>query len=354
MATRVLHVLASNDRRGAEVFAIDLAEALTAHGYESTVVAVAASRSTTTVDARPLGRRLGIGVIRRLRRLAREHDVVIAHGSTALPASALACAGVVPFIYRSIGDPAYWSARGLRRRRSSMFLRRACTIVTLWGGAANTLRDRGFDPDRLAVVPNGVRPGCFPLITPDVRQSARQRLGLPADARVVLYLGALSQEKRPDRAVHLGASRPALTVLLIGDGPESSAIGSAAAGLENVRVEGPTPEPGRYLAAADVVIVPSDTEGVPAVAIEAGLSGLPVVASDVGGLASVIEDGSTGYLVQPGDDAALARGVDAALAVGTVMGSRARAHCLQYFDIATVAQSWADVIDDVARPTTGT
>ncbi|MGK2928788.1 MAG: glycosyltransferase, partial [Acidimicrobiales bacterium] len=230
---KVLHVLASNDRRGAEVFAVDLAHHLDVLGVVSTVVAVAASTSTAIVDARPLGTGLNRHVLRKLRAMARDHDVVIAHGSTSLPACAMACLGTSPFVYRSIGDPAYWSSAGLRRFQTGLLLSRAHTVIALWAGAAFTLEQRGIPRDCLAVIPNAVSADSFPAIEPGERARARAGLGLTGVGPAVLYLGSLSPEKCPQRAVQLGLRRPDLQVLIVGDGPLREQVERESATADN-------------------------------------------------------------------------------------------------------------------------
>jgi len=331
---------------------VDLARALHPLGHRSTVASLRRSASSATVAAQPIADGHWLRSIRALRRLAGGHDVVVAHGSTALPASAIACAGVAPFIYRSIGDPAYWSSSRLKRLQTTTLLNRAATVVTLFPAATETLRRRGVTA-HLATIPNAVPSDDFPFVTEDERRRARAELGVPLDARIVLYLGSLSPEKRPERAVALGSSRPDLRVLVVGEGPLRQPLEALAAAVDNVEVHGPTSRPQRFLASADVVILPSDTEGIPAVAVEAGLSGVPVVASDVGGLASVIDHGTTGLLVAVGDGDALSGAVDQALTCGASMGAAARDRCLERFDIEPVARQWAEVISAAARPRTG-
>jgi glycosyltransferase involved in cell wall biosynthesis len=350
---RVLHVLASNDRRGAEVFASELAEALAPLGHRSTLVSLRRSTYSATVPATPIEASSRVGVHRSLRRLARQHDVVIAHGSRSLPACALACAGAAPFVYRSIGDPAYWSDSRAKRVRTKLLLDRTEAVVCLFEAAREVLARRGVR-SQLELIPNAVRANEFAFATTEDRLEARRQLGVPPDATVALYLGALSREKRPERCVTLAAARPELSVHVVGDGPMRPDIEAAAATVDNVVVHGPTSTPRRYLQAADVMIVPSDTEGIPGVAIEAGLTGVPTVASNVGGLGELIDDGVTGFLVAAGDDWALAEAVDRAVAQRDELGPAARARCLERFDMAVVAQSWARLIDRAARPRTGT
>lgn len=346
---RVLHVLATDDRRGAEVFACALAAELEPLGCSSTVVAVSASGSPTAVPVAPIVAGSSWRAVRSLRRIAADHDVVIAHGSTALPACAAACAGATPFVYRSIGDPVYWSARPVKRVLTTWLLNRAGTVVVLFPEAAEVLRRRGVRAE-IVTIPNAVPATDFPAITTESRMTAREELGLAKHATVILYLGALSPEKGPERAIALGRLRHDWTVLVVGDGPLRPGLQRCVERSPNVLLHGPTSTPGRTLHAADVVVVPSDTEGVPAVAIEAGLSGLPVVASDVGGLGSVIEHGRTGLLVPRGDIGALAEAVELALRNRDEIGRAARSRCLECFDIGPVAAQWVDVIDRAVRP----
>jgi glycosyltransferase involved in cell wall biosynthesis len=101
------------------------------------------------------------------------------------------------------------------------------------------------------------------------------------------------------------------------------------------------------LAAADVVVLPSDTEGQPRVAVEGGLSGLPVVATNVGGLGEIVEEGRTGFLVPPRDAARLAEAVLAAVAARETLGGAAREYCAARFDLSRVAKQWRTLLHSV-------
>jgi glycosyltransferase involved in cell wall biosynthesis len=101
------------------------------------------------------------------------------------------------------------------------------------------------------------------------------------------------------------------------------------------------------LAAIETLVIPSVTEGIPAVAIEASLSALPVVASDVGGMSEVVLNGATGYLVPPGDTDALQHAVGDALTNRSALGAAARDHCMAHFTMGRVGQQWSDLIDCV-------
>jgi len=189
--------------------------------------------------------------------------------------------------------------------------------------------------------------------TVEDRAAARRRLGLPAEAPVVAAVGALGPEKCVGDAVAACARLAGAHLLVAGDGPERAALERRAAALAPGRVHfaGTLPGPADALAAADVVVLASRTEGMPGVLVEAGLSGRPVVATAVGGVPEIVRDGETGVLVPPGDVAALADGLARALASRDRLGGAARRRCLAAFEIGPVADRWAALAATLgARP----
>ena len=113
---RLLQVVTDTDRRGAQVFATDLHGALASLGHEVQTVALCAGRSGG-LDVDVLGpTRRSLTTHRRLRHESTDVDVVIAHGSTTLPVSAIALAGTsTPFVYRQISDTAFWAPDRFRQ-----------------------------------------------------------------------------------------------------------------------------------------------------------------------------------------------------------------------------------------------
>ena len=344
----VLHVITSSQRRGAETFAVDLAEALTTRGVGSDVVALTPGGTGTTLDVPTLGdSALSPSTLRALRRRARTARLVVAHGSRTLPACALALVGHrAPLVYRSIGDPAAWAGSGLRRARTRVLLGRMAAVTALWPEAAESVHDLfGVPTGRIHVIPNGVPAERCPVPDAAARAAARDHLGLPPAAPVVAVIGALGPEKRVGDAVDAVEALPGAHLLVAGDGPERAALERRAADrlADRAHFVGTLPGPTQALAAADVVALTSRTEGMPGVLIEAGLSGVAAVATDVGGVAQVVRDGETGLLVPPADVPALVAALRRALAETDRLGPAARRHCLATFEIGPVADHWASL-----------
>ena len=292
---------------------------------------------------------LAPATLRALRRRAAGAPAVVAHGSRTLPACVLALAGRrTPIVYRSIGDPAAWAGGRVRRLRTRALLGRTAAVTALWPAAADAVHDLyGVPRTRLHVLPNGVPADRCPVPDAAARETARAHLGLPAEAPVVAAIGALvGREAGGGRHRRGGGGRgrpPA------GRGRRARAAGGRAPGRRRPSATGCTspvccPARAEALAAADVVVSCSRTEGMPGVLIEAGLSGRPAVATDVGGVAQIVRDGETGLLVRPGDVSGLTTALERALDERSRLGAAARAHCLATFEIGAVADGWADLL----------
>jgi glycosyltransferase involved in cell wall biosynthesis len=351
-----LHLVTASQRRGAEVFAADLVQALE-QDAEMThrLAALTPGPQGDQLGAPALGGKpFAPATLRALRRAARAAGVVVAHGSKTLPASAAALAGTgTPFVYRSIGDPLAWSGRGLRRRRTALLLGRAARVVALWPAAADDLaRVHGIAAGRLAVIPNGVPAARCPVPSTADRAAARRRFDLPAEAPVVACIGALGPEKEVATAIAAVGALGGVHLLVVGDGPLRADLEAraAAAAPGRVRFTGVLPGPQEALAAADVVALPSRTEGMPGVLIEAGLAGRPAVATGVGGVAEIVRHGETGVVTPVGDVDRFAAGLRTVLAGAPALGDAARRHCLARFEIGVVAAQWGDLLHGLRGP----
>src|SRR5262249_15124873 len=136
-------------------------------------------------------------------------------------------------------------------------------------------------------------------------------MGWKGDSPVGIMVGVLRGWKGPDGLLKgnppLRALVPNVKVKLVGDGELESAIRQEASPLaDSIEFLGQRMDVPELLGASDVLILPSWSEALPTVLIEAGAAGLPVVATRVGGTAEIVEDERTGYIVNPGDADGLA------------------------------------------------
>jgi glycosyltransferase involved in cell wall biosynthesis len=282
-------------------------------------------------------------------------DVTVGHGSSTVPAGAIASLGSgIPFVYSNVGDPMYWGTSAARRARVRIFLRRARVVVALTSKTADALTERYAVPRRkIRVIPKGVPADRFPEVTISARKRGRSNLGIGAAAVVVTYVGALSAEKDPATAIRGVARLDDAHLIMAGDGPERVRLEQLAADTApgRVWVLGAVSDPAHVYAVADVVVMSSKTEGLPGVLMEAGFSGLPAVTTDVGFVREIVRDGETGFVVSPEDPAALADALAEAVDARATLGPAARAHCLAHFEIGRIAEQWDELLTAVAAGT---
>ena len=336
------------------MFACQLADELTRFGHQVVTVALTGD-GASPLEVPVLGSSaLAPATLRALRQRARRADVVVAHGSRTLPACALGLfVGGVSFVYRNIGDPTAWSGSGLRKLRTQAFLGRAALVVALTDSASNTLADGyGVRRDRLVVIPSGVPAAANQPADAPARDSARQALGIPAEASVVAMVGALSKEKQPALAIEAVATLDGVHLVVAGDGPLRDELTALADRRAPGRVHflGSLRDPSPAYDAADALVLPSRTEGLPGVLIEAGLRALPAVTTDVGYVRDVVCEGETGLVVPSGDQAALTDALARVLASPGDLGTRARERCLAEFELGAIAQRWDDALVSLVSP----
>jgi glycosyltransferase involved in cell wall biosynthesis len=368
---RVLHVVATGQRRGAEIFTADLVGALGQQPRIDQQVAVLRGANglavpfgaPTTVLGADAGGLAGAGVslpgLRALRRRIRDWDpdVVQAHGGEALKYSVLAAAlGRSRVVYRRIGSTPRSIARGPRRAAYGRLMRQADRVVAVAEAVREeTLAVFRLPATRVVTIPNAV--DAHRLAASRDRAAMRRDLGIPANAEVVLSLGALTWEKNPLVHVEVGAAalaqRPRAWHLLVGDGPLRGEVEAAIARSptgERARLLGVRDDVGDLLAASDVLLFASCSEGMPATVIEAGMAGLPVAGYAVAGVSEVVESGTTGLLARAGDSDRLATHLTELLTDGgrrRAMGAAARERCRVRFDIDAVAPRYLDLYQTV-------
>ena len=219
----------------------------------------------------------------------------------------------------------------------------------------------GIAPSRVSVLHLGVDRAAFGC-APDKR-AAKAALGIEATTSVVSIVGNLIDERKGHCILLQAVSEvlrtvPDLCVLIIGGGPKAAEFQQFAEqhGVSaHCRFVGQVPlaQVPNYIAASDVLAVPSFDEGFGLVALEAMAAGVPPVASAVGGLLDIVEDGVTGLMVPAGDSEALASALTRVLTDAeyrSALGQTAKQAVAERWDAEKLAQSQVELYRDWLGP----
>ena len=184
---------------------------------------------------------------------------------------------------------------------------------------------------------------------PELRAPMRSRLDIPEDAPVVLYVGRL----HPEKGLHelgvafeqLAAKHPDVHLVLVG--PDETGLAQVEAQVvrarDRVHAVGRSPEPENWMAAADVLCLPSYREGFGMSLLEGAAAGLPSVASRIYGITDAVVDGETGLLVPVRDPSALAQALERLVvdpALRQRLGTAARERAVRSFSKEVMQQAW--------------
>lgn len=224
----------------------------------------------------------------------------------------------IPSVVCSIGSDLNRSADPVSKWQTKLAMKRATFVIT----KSEHLRERaiqmGINPDKVRTVRNGCNPAVFHQAD---RGAARVEFAVDYRAELVLFVGRLDAAKGIfellDAFGSLASCRPNLCLTYVGDGPGAEQLRSKAIGLglqDRVSLVGScsSQKVARWLAAANVLALPSYREGYPNVVIEALSCGRPVIATDVGGIPELVDE-SSGILVAPRDSQALAAAIQTAM-----------------------------------------
>lgn len=335
---RVLHVITRLTLGGSSENTVAQVVALNAAGYDCTLaVGTAESEAPVLDDARrrgcrivgvrSLGREIAphrdLAALAALARLMRRQRSTIVHTHTSKAGFVGRLAARMARGPAVIHQPHGHIFYGYYDKGRSAFFIRLERLAARWTDRIITLTEHGIEEhlaqgigrrDQFVAVPSGVPIADLQARAP-ARAVARARLGIEPEAFVVVGVGRLVHIKGFDVVVaalpQLLAAVPAARVMLVGDGPERTALEAQAASLgaaSRVRMDGAvsgTIGLVDYLAAADVCAAPSRNEGMGRAIVEAMALGVPVVGTTVGGIPSVIGNNEAGRLVPPDDPSAL-------------------------------------------------
>jgi glycosyltransferase involved in cell wall biosynthesis len=363
---RVLHVLSSTQRRGAETFASDLVRELARDSSQYVAAINSNEEPSVSFDApiaplygrngfRTPGVRMERGAVKRLSELISSWgpSVVQAHGGEALKYSiAAAHSRGVPVFYRRIGSSPQWGTANPRRIVYGHLMRRARRVIAVAERVRNeTIKVFRLSPGRVVAIPNAV--DSQRVAPSSSRRQIRRSLGLAANTQVILWAGALSPEKDPfgglDIAQRVLQEVRTAELVIAGDGPLRDHLVAAvdkSSLAPRIHLLGSRDDIGDLLVASDALLLSSRSEGMPGVVIEAGMAGVPVVAYSLGGVPEVVVDGVTGLLAPASSVGRLGDHLVSLLrdtALHSSMSAAARTHCRAKFDIAEVAPRYLEL-----------
>ena len=343
MSDRVLHVAKVAGISGSENHLLLLLPALRQRGLDvrfamlhedepgAAEFAARLEAHGITVDRIRLRRALSPLAFARLVRIIRRHRPAIVHTHLvhadfhALPAGRLTR---VPLLVSTKHGFNPFREGRVFATADRLVGRLADVHIAISAGLARYLAEReAFDEASFEVVHYGIEPGDAPPAPAGMPRLAIVGRLIPIKGHDVL-LRALSAVRR---------ERPDLTLDVVGDGPLEEQLRATADELglgDAVTFSGRISPVAPAFEAAEVVVVPSFGEGFGMVALEAMERGRPVIASAVGGLPEIVDDGRTGVLVPPGDVDALAaaiRDLTASPARTAAMGAAGRARAIEQF-----------------------
>jgi glycosyltransferase involved in cell wall biosynthesis len=253
-----------------------------------------------------------------------------------------------------------WTAESFKirlyERLDRFCLRWMDRVVCVSEAQAGRVLQAGVKEDRVEVIPNAINPDRFDDPDPTYHRKLHRYFRQPR-TRIVGAAGRLSPEKGYD--ILLDAAQRVLTIdptigfVLFGEGPRKPEI------IEQIQQRGLVgsfilcgfrTDLDRFMPFFDLFVLPSYTEGMPNVILEAFAAGTPVVATAVGGTPELVEDGRSGFLVPPGDPESLGEKITEALASEDLlrdMGMQGRERVLQNHSFDTQADLYLGLFDQL-------
>ena len=354
---KVLHVEAGRNLYGGAQQVAYLIPGLAARGIENVLVcpagaAIAAQlQRYCSVIETPFGGDLDIGFIHRLAGIirAQQPDLVHLHsrrGADTLGALAARIAAVPCVVSRRVDNP---EPRWLVPVKYRLYDH----VITISEGIADVLRHCGVDDRMITCVRSAVDADGF--AQPADKPWFHETFDLAKDA---VTIGVVAQLIPRKGHRYLLAAMPALlerfpnlTVLFLGQGPQHEALTVAARPYgDRLRLVGFRDDLPRVLPNFNLLVHPAEREGLGVSLIQAAASGLPIVASRVGGIPEVVRDGVNGLLVPPGDVAELTEKISELLADperSQQMGAAGRRLVRDEFSVSAMAAGNAAVYRQV-------
>ena len=204
------------------------------------------------------------------------------------------------------------------------------------------------DSSKYVVIGPGIKFG-----EPPIRNFSRLNFDIDLDDIVIIFLGRITGIKRPDRfcniVLNLARRHSKIRILIVGSGDLESSMHKKLSEIkERVDFLGWRSDVENILACADILLLTSDNEGTPTSVIQAGMAGVPTVATNVGSLPEVIENGVTGILTDPDEDA-LAMALESLILNPELrknLGENAKKDMSRRYSISTMIESYQSLYLD--------
>jgi len=217
-----------------------------------------------------------------------------------------------------------------------------------------------IDPEKIKVIYNGVDINKFQIDSSDSLKEKMKEFGLKKEDIVIGSVARFDPVKNIDALVRAFARLPKSALekckmLLLGDGPELPFVRNTAKDLgvkEKVIFAGMRSDIPQCLSLVDIYVQPSKFEGVPNAVLEAMAAGLPVIATNVGGVPEIVEDGRTGILVEVDDEKTLARSIELLIEdpeKRRKMGSLGRKRVTSLFSIEKMVSEYEKLYEDIMQ-----
>ncbi|MGD9615140.1 MAG: glycosyltransferase family 4 protein [Alphaproteobacteria bacterium] len=371
----VLQIIPSLVSGGAERGTVEMAASLVASGWTAYVASAGGpmERQLTRVGAHhimlplasknPLTLRRNAGA---LKRIIRKHRIDIVHARSRAPAwSAWSAARATRRRFVTTFHNAYDTDLPLKRWYNSVMARGERVIAISQFVGEHAAATYGIGPDRLRIIPRGVDLAAFDpyRVRGDRVAALARQWRVPDDVKIVMLPGRLTRWKGGIDLIEAVArlGRRDLCVLLVGDEQRPGFRRELEAAIERLGLVGMfrivdhcNDMPAAYMLSDVVVSASNEPEGFGRVIVEAQAMGRPVVATDHGGARETILPGVTGWLAAPGNSAALAGAIGAALALDdearSEFAQRAMAHIASGFTSELMCARTIAVYEELLFP----
>ena len=352
---RVLWLAKGLGRGGAEQLLVHVVDRLDRRQIEVEVAYVLPWKDALVEEFRrrgvavhSLGASGRLGWVGALRALVRQERYDVIHTHAPMPAVVARLVAGRGSVLVHTEHNVWERYRPLTRWANALTYRRNRRVIAVSESVAASARRRGGRPP-VEVVIHGIDARAT---RSEDRTGARARLGLLPEGLVVMTVGNLTVKKAHstllDAFVVVRARRGDARLVIVGDGPLRGELEQRVVDLGLVGAAllcGSRDDVADLLPAADVFVLSSVHEGLPIALVEALASGLPCVATAVGGVPEVIRDGIEGFLVEPGDVAGLAAAIEKLLGDAELrrnVGARARERAAA-FDIGPAVERTRDI-----------